>query len=151
MTKEVASIIGSGTLPYTRGILPESQRGNEPTGEGVRTGIQVMVGNPEDAIAVDAFATSGVSIGAIPVKIWGPNINSLPRQRFIRIHNDGPGQLFIGPNPTSVIAPSGMHVHFQTASAAGPLQAIDLPFLHNVEIWGRALGAGGCEIRILAY
>ena len=40
MAREVFAIIGSGTIPYTRGILPAAQRGTESTGEGIRGGTR---------------------------------------------------------------------------------------------------------------
>lgn len=147
MSQNVAAIIGSGTIPYTRGILPPSQRGAQAGTEGVRTGQQVMIGNPEDLISVDAFAVSGVSFAGIPVKIWGPEINSLPRQRHVRIHNQGPGTVFIGPTSTSVIAPSGYEITPPTTAGS----TVELPLLLNVSIWARAAGAGGASVTILAY
>jgi hypothetical protein len=141
MSREVAAILGSGTVPFVYGILPPSQRGSQSGAEGVRVGLQVMVANPEDQISVDAFAVSGVSIGVTPVKIWGPGINSLPRQRSVTLFNDGPSEAFIGPNSTSVIAPSGHNIVAETSLA--------LPFMHNVQIWARS--AGTSQIRILAY
>lgn len=148
MSREVAAIIGSGTTPFTYGILPQSQRGSQSGAEGVRTGVQVMIGNPEDINSVDAFAVSGVSIGTVPVKIWGPGINPLPRQRMIILHNDGPSPAYIGPTSTSVIAPSGMMIH--VVGAAQGLPGTELPFMHNIEIWARA-DAGGASIRILVF
>lgn len=145
----VATQVGSGTLPYTRGILPVAQRGNEPLGEGVRVGLQVVVANPEDMIAVDAFAVSGVSIGTVPVKIWDANINPLPRQRILVLENIGPNDAFIGPNSTSVIAPSGFQVYGPAAAANESLSRIELPFLKNVEVWARSTGTS--QLRILAY
>jgi len=142
MTSNVAAIIGSGTLPFTRGILPSSQRGMQAGGEGIRTGIQVMVGNPEDLNSVDAFAVSGVSLAGTPVRIWGPGINSLPRQSTVRIKNQGPGSIYVGPNSTSVISPSG----YQISST----NEVVFPFLWNVDVWARADGAGA-SVTILAY
>jgi hypothetical protein len=148
MSSTVASIIGSGTLVQTRGILPPSQRGTQSNGEGVRLGMQVMVGNPEDLNSVDAFAVSGVSLAATPVRIWGPGINSLPRQREVKIKNQGPGSVYIGPNSTSVIAPSGFQIAPPTAN--NTFNEITLPVLWNVDIWARADG-GGASVTILAY
>lgn len=145
MTSIVAAIIGSGTLPYVRGILPASQRGNQSNGEGVRTGTQVMVANPEDLNSVDAFAVSGVSIGVVPVQIWGPGFNSLPRQRMVIVQNAGPGSLFIGPDSTSVIAPSGMQLRI----TAGFEHMLSLPFMHNVQIWARSDTT--TQVQLLAY
>ena len=148
MSFNVSTVIGSGTIPFTRGILPPSQRGSQTGGEGVRTGAQVVLANPEDLNSVDAFATSGVSIGTIPVQIWGPTINYLlPRQRTLMLQNLGPGQLFIGPNSQSVIAPSGMQL--TTIAVSPPGAKIVLPLLHNVEVWGRS--DIPTEIQILAY
>lgn len=147
MTRIEAAIIGSGTLPYTRGILPPSQRGVVSEGKGERQGIQTVVANPEDFNSVDAFTVSGVSIGTVPVKIWGPGINPLPRQRAIIMHNEGPGIAYIGPNSTSVIAPSGMTLHI-TGAAQGVI-GTELPFMHNVDIWARSTTTS--QIRIIAY
>jgi hypothetical protein len=143
MAREVAAIIGSGTIPYTRQILPSGQRGSDSTGtaEGVRTGTQVMVANWEDHLSVDAFAVSGVSIGITPIQVWGPGINPLPRQRTVTMFNDGPGELFIGPNSTAVIAPSGFNVPAETA--------LTLPLMWNVQIWARS--ASTSSIRFIAY
>jgi len=135
MTREVASVVGSGTLPYTRGILPASQRGNEATGEGVRTGIQVMVGNPEDAIAVDAWAASGVVIGTTPVQIFGPNINTLPRTRLVILQNLGGQDLIIAPTEAGATVADGFTL---PTPAAGVESRIELPLLHNNEIWARS-------------
>lgn len=143
MAREVAAIIGSGTLPYTRQILPSGQRGSDSSGEaeGVRTGLQIMVANYEDLQSVDAFAVSGVSIGPTPVLVWGPGINPLPRQRTVTLFNDGPGELFIGPNSTAVISPSGFNIPAESS--------LVLPLLWNVQIWARS--ATTTQIRFLAY
>lgn len=138
MTKEVAAIVGSGTLPYTRGILSEVQRGNEPAGEGVRTGIQVMVGNPEDAIAVDAWAASGVVVGTTPVQIFGPNINTLPRVRLVILQNLGGQDLIIAPTAAGATVDDGFTL---PNPAAGVESRIELPLLHNNEIWARSASA----------
>lgn len=141
MSIQSAATIGSGTLPFTTQILPPSQRGQVSGARGERVGTNVIVVNPEDQIAVDAFAVSGVSIGITPVQIWGPGINPLPRQRSITLFNDGPNEAFIGPNSTAVIAPSGFNLTAETT--------LTLPFLHNVQIWARS--AGTSQIRFLSY
>lgn len=141
MSLQSASTIGSGTLLFTTQILPPASRGQVDGTRGERFGTNVVVINPEDQIAVDAFAVSGVAIGVTPVKIWDANINPLPRQRSVTLFNDGPNEAFIGPNSTSVIAPSGFNI-----AAEASLQ---LPFLKNVEIWARS--AGTSQIRFLAY
>lgn len=141
MSLQSASTIGSGTLPFTTQILPPASRGQVAGSRGERFGTNVVVINPEDQIAVDAFAVSGVAIGVTPVKIWDGNINPLPRQRSITLFNDGPSEAFIGQSSTAVIAPSGFNIVAETA--------LQLPFLKNVEIWARS--AGTSQIRILAY
>lgn len=148
MTSQAWSVIGSGTLIQTRAILPASQRGTESTGRGERMGTQVMVANPEDINSVDAFAVSGVSFAGTPVRIWGPGINPLPRQREVRIKNQGPGSVYIGQSSTAVIAPSGFQIAPPTAN--NTFNEVTLPFLWNVDIWARADG-GGSSVTIIAY
>lgn len=138
MTNIVAAIIGSGTIPQTRAILPASQRGTEEAGEGVRTGVQVMVGNPEDLIAVDAWATSGVLVGVTPVQIFGPNINSLPRTRLVIIENVGSVDLLIAPTEVGNTVANSFTL---PAPAAGTIPRVELPLLHGNEIWARAASA----------
>jgi hypothetical protein len=145
MSQNVATQIGSGTLPFVRSILPAAQRGNQAGSEGTRVGSQVVVANPEDLNSVDAFAVSGVSLAGTPVRIWGPGINSLPRQRTVMIQNMGPGSIYIGPTSTSVISPSGYQIRPTTVNVA-----VELPFLWNVDIWARADGAGA-SVTILAF
>lgn len=142
MNRQVATMIGSGTVPYAYGILPPASRGNQSGTIGERYGLQTVVANPEDFSAVDAFAVSGVSIGMIPVRVWGPGINSLPRQRSVTIRNEGPGIAVIGPDSTSVIDPSGMTI------PAGNFP-LTIPLMHNVSIWARSVSSS--QLRMLAY
>ena len=144
MARESSVIIGSGTIPYTASILSPEQGGITEGARGIRTGTNVVLINPEDLTASTSFLVSGVSIGSTPTKIWGPELNSLSRQREVWLHNDGPGTVFFGQSSTSVIAPSGMSL-----TTSDP--TIKLPLMHNASIWARALGAGGAEIRILAF
>ena len=141
MSVQSSAAIGSGTIPFVTQILPPSQRGQQSAGRGERYGTNVVVINPEDQIAVDAFAVSGVSFGVVPVKIWDPNSNPLPRQRSITLLNDGPGVAYIGQSSTAVIAPSGFSL-----PVAGSLT---LPFLKNVQIWARSISTS--QVRFLAY
>ena len=138
MTNLVASIIGSGTAEQTRAILPAAQRGKEPLGQGVRTGIQVMIGNPEDSIAVDAWAASGVVVGVTPVQIFGPNINTLPRTRLVVVQNLGGQDLIIAPTEAGATVADGFTV---MTPAAGAESRVELPLLHNNEIWARSASA----------
>lgn len=147
MTREAASIIGSGTLPYTRQILPASQRGSEPLGEGVRTGIQVMIGNPEDLVAVDAFASSGIAISTTPIKIFDKNTSPLPRARLVRVQNATDSSTVTIANRASKL-PEGFTL--VNAGASTPRAYIDLPILDCVEIW--AVGsAAATQVRMLIF
>lgn len=147
MNTIVASQIGSGTLPYTYGILPSSQRGNEPLGQGIRHGQQVMIGNPEDLVAVDAFAASGITVGTTPVEIVGPNNNPLPRCRQIILQNTGANEVYISHNPTFPLVDS---FELPVGGTAGANRRITLPLLHNVSIWARA-DTGTSVIRLLIF
>jgi len=140
MTDRVAAIVGSGTLPFTRGILSPDQRGSEANGEGVRTGLQTMVANPEDLNSVDAFGIRNVDVGTSATLIVGPNDNPLPRQRGVIIRNTGTDDVFIGPTD-GVTAATGFAI-----PADGQ---VELPLLHNVEIWG--IAAATRDIRVLIY
>jgi len=138
MTNIVQTIIGSGTLPATRGILSVSQRGNEPNGQGVRTGIQTILANPEDLVAVDAWAASGVSVGTGVVQIFGPHTNPLPRTRLVVIQNLGGQDLIIAPTEAGATVADGFTL---PTPAAGVESRIELPLLHNNEIWARSASA----------
>jgi hypothetical protein len=140
MNTRTAAIIGSGTIPYTRGILPVSQRGNEPLGEGVRTGTQVLVANFEDNTSVDAFGIRNVTVGVSATLIVGPNDNPLPRQRSVIIRNEGADDVFIGP-ASSVTTGTGFPI-----SSSGQ---VEIPLLNNVEVWG--IAAASRDVRVLIY
>lgn len=142
MSSQSATLIGSGTLPYTYSILDPTLRGALTGGRGERFGNNVVIINPEDLASSEAFAISGISIGTTPTLVWGPSMSSLARQRAVVLTVDGPGSLFFGPSTTSVIAPSGIKV---ASGASTPL----LPFMKGVEIYGRSDST--TQIRILAY
>lgn len=144
MTERVAAIVGSGTIPFTRGILPALQRGNESIGEGVRTGIQVMVGNPEDLVAVDAFAASGITVGTSVVEAVGPNTNPLPRCRAIELQNTGSNPILIS-HRSSFTDDDAFQL---PAAAAGISRRVEIPILHNVSVYARAVG-GSSTLRML--
>jgi hypothetical protein len=148
MAREVFATIGSGTLPFTRGILPAAQRGAEPTGEGARGGTQVMIGNPEDLNSVDVWAVSGVAVpDSEAVQIMGPTLNPLPRMRTIILQNVGANDVAIAPDNNANPAATNGGFILETGAAA---QTITLPFLHNVEIWARA-DSGGGTINMIMY
>lgn len=141
MAREVSAIIGSGTEPFTYKILPTSARGETDSAAGVRTGTQVMLGNPEDLNSVPAFVSSGIGINVTPVLIWGPQINTLPRQREIVFYNRGAGDAMIGRTIPETTYGSGLFI-----PSGGSLT---LPLMHNVEIWAK--GTAYAEITFVAY
>lgn len=145
MTQSVAAIVGSGTLPYTRGILPASQRGNQSNGEGVRTGTQVMIGNPEDLNSVDAFAASGITVGTAAVEIVSFGSNPLPRCGNIIIKNGGSQAVLIShkQNFTDVEG-------FPLAANGTINDQISLPVLKNVSIWARC-ASSSTTVKLLIY
>lgn len=140
MNSLVAATIGSGTLVQTRAILPAIQRGSEPLGEGLRVGTQVMVGNFEDNLSVDAFGIRNVAVTSTATLIMSANINPLPRQRMIIIRNVGAGDVHIGPS-AGVLTSTGFELATNTQ--------IELPFMHNVEVWG--ISGGSEDVRVLVY
>lgn len=135
MAQEVFSQVGSGTLPFVRSILSPSQRGIAAGAQGIRGGTQVMIGNPEDVVSVDAFATSGVQVGTNPTLIIGPSTNPLPRCRSVIIHNAGDNAVHLGSSPDTSL--SGLPLAGAVASPGADGRRIRLPLLHNVEVWGR--------------
>jgi len=150
MTNIVATTVGSGTLPQTRAILPASQRGNQPLGAGIRTGIQVVVANPEDLNSVDIVATSGAVVSTIATQLLGPHLNPLPRTRQVTIQNLGDSTVYIGFS-SSIVAASGVGptAGFALEPDAASSQVV-LPILHNVEIWGiAAAGSVPQDVRLL--
>lgn len=140
MSINVSTTIGSGTLPFTRSILAAEQRGNEPLGEGHRFGQQMILANPEDLNSVDAFAIRNLTVNTSAVLIIGPNDNTLPRQRTVIIRNEGADDVFIGPTD-GVLTTTGFAIAANTQ--------LELPLLHNVEVWG--IAGAGRDIRVLAY
>jgi len=151
MSRDVASIIGSGTVPFTRAILPPSQRGTQADGEGIRTGTQVMIGNPEDLVAVDAFAVSGVSVNTTPVLIFSKDLakNILPRIRKVIVQNiTHSSELAIGPTAQKAEA-EGYVLYVHGASAR--YEEISLPVLDSVQIWAVAKTGGPIQARMLLF
>lgn len=145
MTSNVAAVIGSGTLPYTRGILPSEQRGSQSNGEGVRTGMQVMVGNPEDLNSVDVFTASGITVGTTSVEVISFTTNPLPRSGMVLVKNGGASAVLIS------------HKQNFTDNEGFPLAAngtindqIQLPVLKNVSVWARC-ASGSTTIKLLIY
>jgi len=145
MTSIVQTFVGSGTLPATRGILPVSQRGNEPIGQGVRTGVQTVLANPEDIVAVDAFAASGITVSTGVVEIVGPHTNPLPRSREIIVENVGAADVYLSHLPTF---PAEDAFELSTEGTAGRSTRVTLPLLHNVSVYAKT-AAGTTSVRLL--
>jgi hypothetical protein len=146
MTEKVAAIVGSGTVPYVRGILPELQRGIEDDGEGIRTGIQMMVGNPEDLLAVDAFAASGVTVGTTAIEVLSPGTNPLPRSRQVIIENIGSNEVYISHKDVFTT----LDAFELSEGVAGENNRVTLPVLHNVSIWAKT-DTGTSTVRLLIF
>lgn len=144
MARETVSVIGSGTLVATRKILPESQRGSQTGGRGELCGSNVTVINPEDLIAVDTFASSGLTLGTSVIEI-GPYNNPLPRARKIRIQNDGAQDAYISHKSSFVTLDSYLLPARDTGTAP---REVEIELLHNVSIYMRT-GTGSTTIRLL--
>lgn len=100
--RESAAVIGSGTVPLTRPILPVDQRGGNNDGRGERGGLNVVVINPEDLLSAETWATSTVSVTTSATLILGPANNPLPRNRKVIVKNQGTNAVTISPTPTIV-------------------------------------------------
>jgi hypothetical protein len=149
MAREVASVIGSGTVQQTYGILDPADRGALSGAEGVRTGTQVICANPEDFVSVDTFIASGVVVGDVPVEIIGPHLNPLTRCRQITVQNrSATNSVRIGHRPDTVAA-SGFTL---TTAVAVSTARVTLPILHNVSIWAVSVTANEpSELDILIF
>jgi len=147
MSREVAAIVGSGTAPFVYGILPPSQRGSQSGAEGVRVGIQMMVGNPEDIVSVDAFASSGIAVGTTPIKIFGANQSPLPRARQVMIENASDSSTLLVAHTQSKVVSEGWQLVNGTAA---PRAFVTLPIMAGVDIWAAA-STGSVQVRILIF
>lgn len=150
MTNVVAAQIGSGTLPYVRGILPSSQRGNQVGSEGVRTGMQVMLANPEDLNSVDAYMPSGVTVGTgTVVEVISPGKNPLPRCRDIYFGNFTTSTvIYLGPwNNIGKLIAEGIPLPVGSSQNSDPF-GLKMPLLHNNTVYAIATG-GAAVLRML--
>jgi hypothetical protein len=145
MAREVASLIGSGTVPYTSQILNTDQRGTSSGAKGARYGTQVQIANPEDLNSVATFAVSGITVGTTPIEIIGPDTNPLPRCRNIMIQNVGVSILYVGHSSDINLIEEG----FALLSNANNFREIDFPLLHNNSVW--AVASTGTSARIVVY
>lgn len=163
MTRETATLMGSGTSPYTVGILHTSLGGTltntlgagAADGRGVRTGTQVIIANPEDIVSVPAIRASGISVGTTPLNIINQYSHDtlLRRGRKVVIENNGPGDLYIGGTSSVSVGLTGNECGFKliapTAGQVAP-QRIELPIMNGCDVWAVA-SAGATDVRILAY
>lgn len=148
MAREVTSLIGSGTVPFTGQILTPDGRGTNLGGRGERYGTQVQIANPEDLNSVAAFGVSGVTVGVTPVQLVGPTLHVLPRTRTVILQVFGAAdEIFFGPSESTDFLLQGFSV---LGSTAGEIRSVELPFLHNVSIWART-ASGTADVRILIY
>jgi len=149
MTNIVAAQVGSGTLPYVRAILPSGQRGSDNTGQaaGVRTGIQVIVANPEDLASVDAFASSGIAVSTTPIKIFGASQSLMPRARQVMIENASDSSTLLIANAPAKVVSEGWQLVNGTAA---PRAFVTLPIMAGVDIWAAA-STGTVQVRILIF
>jgi hypothetical protein len=145
MANQVAAIVGSGTIPYTRGILKAAQRGVEATGEGVRVGTQVMIANPEDLLAVDAFAASGVTVGTSVVELVGPLNNPLPRCSEVIVENVGGQDVYLHHEANFVNEDA---FELSTEGTAGRNTRVTLRLLHNNSLYAKT-ATGSTSVRLL--
>lgn len=148
MSQQVAAIIGSGTSPYTYGILPPEARGSQVGAEGVRTGIQVMIGNPEDMVSVDAFASSGIAVTTSPIKIFGANQTIMPRTRKIIVENATDSSTLLISHAQSKVVSEGFQL--TNAGSNAPRSSIELPIMAGTDVWAAA-AVGTVQVRILMF
>ena len=141
MAHEQNAMIGSGTVPYVAQILPTTARGVTDSAGGVRRGTNVMIANTEDLNSVDAFASSGIGVNTSVTLVWGPSINTLPRQRALEFYNRGPDDVLLARNTAEATYGSGLYL-----PASGKL---NLPLLHNVEVYAKSDGYS--DVTFIAY
>lgn len=139
------SQVGSGTIPFIRPILSSGQRGiGQSTFVGDRAGDQVIVANPEDLVAVDAFAVSGVTVGTTPLEVLAFGKNPLPRSRSVRLVNDGTAIIRIAHSAAKTA--EGFPI-YPVVSSVGQLP-VEIPLLKNVSIWA-ASDSGSNSLRMI--
>jgi len=148
MSTRVAAQIGSGTLPYTYGILSPEQRGNQEGAGGVRVGTQVVVANPEELSAQPAFASSGVVVGTSEVEILSPETNPLPRATKVVIQNVTDTRTVRISHRLGNVLLQGYSL--ESDGVIGSERRIEIPLMTNSRIYARA-NAANCQLRLLIY
>ena len=152
MANEVSTLIGSGTVFATRQILTPANRGSNtviPEGQGgFRQSTQVSLANPEDILSVDIWAASGVVINTVTAQVFGPHINTLPRTRKVVIENVGGQDAYIAPTEAGATAANGFTL--AASAVTKPDARIELPLLHNAQVWATAASAT-TTLKIIVY
>ncbi len=161
MPREVATLMGSGTIPYTLGILhttlggtlTQSLSAGASDGRGVRTAVQVAVANPEDIVSVPAIRSSGITVGTSPVNILNQVSHDilLKRGRMVEIINLGPGNVAIGGTSAVTTTLQGESGFFLIAPTAGvvPPQRVKIPIMNGCDVW--AVASAASDVRMLVY
>jgi hypothetical protein len=161
MAVETSALMGSGTVPYTVGILHTTLGGTfngtlnvgAADGRGIRRGTQVIVANPEDIVSAPAFRCSGITVGTTPVNISNAISRAalLKRTTRVIIENVGGGDLYIGGTANvnaSLAGEAGFKLINPTAGAVPP-QTLPLPVMEGADIW--AVASAATDVRILVY
>jgi hypothetical protein len=139
------SQMGSGTIFFTRNIVPSGERGSGPvSAQGHRAGDPVIIQNPEDLTSVDAFAVSGVTVGTVPVQVINAIKNPLPRSRSITLINDGTAIIRIANSQTKLA--EGFPLYPVVSSVGN--NSLTLPVLKNVDVWA-ASDSGNNSLRMI--
>lgn len=160
MATEVSAQMGSGTIPFTKGILHTSLGGTlsvtlqtgPSDGRGIRRGTQVMVANPEDLVASAAFRCSGINVGTSPVKILDQNLrdNLIKMSTKLKIQNLGTGDLYIGNTSAVSTSIGGTEPGWKliAPSTNFPPQVLIIDLLASVEVW--AVASASTDVRMIA-
>lgn len=143
------SQVGSGTIPFIAELIPSGERGiglntGRNPARGHRAGDQVLIGNPEDIVAVDAFAVSGVTVGTTPLEVLAFGRHPLPRSRSVRLVNDGTAIIRIAHSAAKTA--EGFPL-YPVVSSVGQLP-VEIPLLKNVSIWA-ASDSGNNSLRMI--
>jgi hypothetical protein len=107
-----------------------------------------MLGNPEDIVAVDAFAASGIAVSTTPIKIFGASQSLLPRARQVIVENSTDSSTLLIAHHSSKVVSEGFAL--TNAGANTPRQSVTLPIMAGVDIWAASV-AGTVQVRILIF
>jgi len=136
MSQIAATTIGSGTHPYTTSIRPGESLAGTDVANGVRTGIQTVLINPEEFVSSPFLNASGISIVSDSIRELQPLISL---RRMVEIKNIGPGPIYLRPD-----------MGFGSGFYVGADEIQKIPVMNNVQIYVKA-GAGGAIVYWLEY